>query len=43
MTKYRATLWESGRDALEADGALLRQVRNRLGPTWLATARLPDA
>lgn len=27
--------WISGRDEKETDGALLRQIRNELGPTWL--------
>jgi len=31
-----ATKWWSGRDVNEPHGALLRQVRNQLGPQWLA-------
>lgn len=27
--------WATGRDAEWPDGALLRQVRNNLGPSWL--------
>lgn len=27
--------WSSGTDAQQQDGALLRQVRNTLGPNWL--------
>ena len=33
-------LWESGAPT-DDDGALLRQVRNELGPTWLAKAKVP--
>lgn len=29
--------WTSGRDESMPDGALLRQVRNQLGPEWLAS------
>lgn len=28
--------WWSGRDVNETHGALLRQIRNQLGPSWLA-------
>jgi hypothetical protein len=28
-------MWQSGRDANEVDGHLLRQIRNQQGPTWL--------
>lgn len=28
--------WACGRDVNEPHGALLRQVRNQLGPSWLA-------
>lgn len=28
-------LWESGKDAAEFDGHLLRQIRNQFGPEWL--------
>lgn len=28
--------WLNGADANEPNGHLLRQVRNRLGPSWLA-------
>jgi len=31
-----ASKWWSGRDVSEPNGALLRQVRNTLGPQWLA-------
>lgn len=31
--------WQTGADAQLADGHLLRQVRNQLGPTWLAQFR----
>jgi hypothetical protein len=27
--------WASGRDEREPEGALLRQVRNQRGPSWL--------
>lgn len=27
--------WASGQDVNERDGALLRQIRNTLGPSWL--------
>lgn len=33
--------WWTGRDAAQPDGHLLRQVRNQLGPTWLAKFQLP--
>lgn len=33
--------WVSGRDALEPGGALLRQVRNSFGPSWLKRFKLP--
>ena len=36
-----ATMWWTGRDTNEPDGHLLRQVRNRLGPSWLVKFRLP--
>lgn len=29
-------LWWSGKDDRETNGHLLRQIRNRLGPTWLS-------
>lgn len=29
--------WVTGRDLKHPDGALLRQVRNRFGPSWLET------
>lgn len=32
--------WISGRDERIPDAALLRQVRNQLGPQWLRTASL---
>lgn len=41
---WRARLynaWCSGRDALEPEGALLRQLRNDFGPKWLARVKLP--
>lgn len=41
---WRADLlaaWLNGRDASEPDGHLLRQVRNQLGPRWLASAVIP--
>lgn len=34
-------MWQDGRDAREQDGHLLRQVRNQLGPRWLAAFTLP--
>lgn len=34
-----STLWATGRDASQPDGALLRQIRNNLGPTWLYTQK----
>jgi hypothetical protein len=36
------TMWLTGRDANEPQGHLLRQVRNRLGPSWLAKLKLED-
>ena len=30
-----STAWETGQDAREPDGPLLRQVRNEYGPQWL--------
>ena len=32
-----SSAWASGEDASMADGPLLRQVRNQLGPNWLQT------
>lgn len=32
--------WFNGSDAREPDGALLRQVRNQFGPSWLAKVKL---
>jgi len=32
-----AEKWWTGADAAEPDGHLLRQIRNRLGPEWLAS------
>ena len=29
-------LWQTGRDAEQIDGHLLRQIRNQRGPQWLA-------
>lgn len=29
--------WMTGRDAAEPDGHALRQLRNRFGPSWLAS------
>lgn len=34
-------LWCNGRDANERDGHLLRQIRNQLGPSWLAAFKEP--
>lgn len=31
--------WSSGRDDRREDGALLRQVRNQLGPEWLHSSK----
>jgi hypothetical protein len=31
--------WLNGSDAREPDGHLLRQVRNKLGPTWLSKVK----
>lgn len=40
--KYQLKLaWAAGRDDREEDGALLRQVRNQFGPTWLSSRRNP--
>ncbi|KKN96135.1 hypothetical protein LCGC14_0170640 [marine sediment metagenome] len=33
-------LWSSGQDASSQDGALLRQIRNTLGPSGLAKLKL---
>lgn len=33
-----STAWTTGRDERLRDGALLRQVRNQLGPEWLSAA-----
>lgn len=36
--------WMNGGDHLrQSDGAALQRLRNRLGPSWLAQYRLPDA
>lgn len=32
--------WITGRDEREPNSALLRQVRNQLGPRWLVSFRL---
>jgi len=32
--------WASGKDDQLANGGLLRQVRNELGPQWLTTAQV---
>lgn len=42
---WKATLrcmWFNGRDIDEPDGALLRQIRNQLGPEWLEDFKLPE-
>lgn len=40
--KYKLLVaWHTGRDESMPDGALLRQVRNQLGPLWLKKAVLP--
>ena len=30
------SMWWSGSDASEVNGAVLRQIRNELGPVWLS-------
>jgi hypothetical protein len=35
------TMWMNGRDALQPDGAYLRQVRNSQPPSFLDTYRVP--
>lgn len=35
-------LWLTGRDAALPDGHLLRQIRNDLGPSWLANLKLSE-
>lgn len=37
------TMWMNGRDALQPDGAYLRQVRNSQPPSFLDSYRLPAA
>lgn len=33
-------MWMNGRDENEPNGAALRDIRNRLGPSWLHNFRL---
>lgn len=33
--------WSTGKDVSQPDGHLLRQVRNQMGPAWLAKFQLP--
>lgn len=37
-----SNLWLTGRDAALPDGHLLRQIRNNLGPSWLANLKLSE-
>ncbi len=34
--------WLNGKDASEPNGHLLRQIRNRQGPTWLNNLKRED-
>ena len=43
--RWKAVLnnaWTSGRDERMPNGALLRQIRNNHGPTWLARLTLKE-
>lgn len=34
-----SNFWSTGTDVQQEDGALLRQIRNSFGPTWLYSKR----
>jgi len=38
-----STAWMTGKDCNEPDGHLLRQLRNRFGPSWLVKFNLEEA
>ena len=43
--RWKATLnhaWATGLDERHVDGALLRQIRNQRGPSWLARLTLKE-